>query len=45
MRAIYDPEQARIYCLVHAEKLKYLIAEKAMDLIDTFSQGRSSKNR
>ncbi len=43
MRAMYDPQQSNIYCLVHAEKLKYLVAERAMDLIDMFSQGRSSK--
>ncbi len=41
MRAICDPDQHRIYCLVHCEKLKYLVAEKAMDIIDVLSQGRT----
>ena len=43
MRAMHDPKPSNIYCIVHAEKLKYVVAEKAMDLIDMFSQGRSSK--
>ena len=40
MRAIHDSSGNQIYSLIHAEKLKYLIAEKAMDLINFLSQGK-----
>ena len=42
MRVLFSTEKGRIYCLVHAEKLTYLIAEKAMDLLKYLSQGIQS---
>ena len=41
MRALYDDQLNKIYCLVHAEKLKYLVAEKAVNLLKTLSQGKT----
>lgn len=41
LRAINDPQKCRIYCLVHSEKLKYIVAEKTMELITMLSQGAS----
>ena len=39
MRVLFNKEKGRVYCLVHAEKLTYLTAEKAMDLLKYLSQG------
>uniref|UniRef100_A0A1X7TN16 Uncharacterized protein n=1 Tax=Amphimedon queenslandica TaxID=400682 RepID=A0A1X7TN16_AMPQE len=39
MRALFDQNLGRIYCLVHAEKLSYLVADKAIDLLSCLSQG------
>ena len=39
MRVLFSKENGRIYCLIHAEKLTYLIAEKAVDLLKYLSQG------
>ena len=43
MRALFDQNPGRIYCLVHAEKLSYLVADKAIDLLSCLSQGISGK--
>ena len=40
MRALFDEDRGRIYCVVHAEKLSHLVAEKAMDILKLLSQGR-----
>ena len=39
MRALYDEERGRIFSVVHAEKLPYLVAEKSLDLLKYLSQG------
>ena len=44
MRALFDRDPGKIYCLVHAEKLSYLIADKAIDLLFYLSQGLNGKN-
>ena len=43
MRALFDQNPGRIYCLVHAEKLRYLVADKAIDLLSCLSQGLTGK--
>ena len=42
MRALFDSSCGRIFCLVHAEKLNYLVAEKAINLLMYISQGFTS---
>lgn len=39
LRALLDKDRGRIYCLVHAEKLNYLVADKAIDLLAYLSHG------
>ncbi|XP_019854153.1 PREDICTED: E3 ubiquitin-protein ligase RNF213-like [Amphimedon queenslandica] len=39
MRTLFDQYPGRIYCLVHAEKLGYLVSDKAIDLLLYLSQG------
>ena len=43
MKALFDQNPGRIYCLVHAEKLGYLVADKAIDLLLCLSQGITGK--
>ncbi len=40
MRALYDNQTGRIYCLVHGEKLPYLVAEKAIDILKVLQRQR-----
>ena len=39
-RAICDPEFRRIFCLVHAEKLSYQTADKALQSLTDIMQGQ-----
>ena len=40
-RAAFDKEFMRIFCLVHAEKLSYQTADKALRSLTEVIQGRS----
>lgn len=39
MRVLGNQKNNQIYCLLHGEKLPYLIAEESMDLLKYLSQG------
>ena len=39
-RALGDPKGFRIFCLVHAERLSYLICDKALKSLSELSQGK-----
>ena len=40
-RAVCDPEFKRIFCLVHAEKLSYQTADKALRSLTDIIQGKA----
>ena len=39
-RAVFDPEYKRIFCLVHAEKLSYQTADKALRALNEIIQNQ-----
>ena len=43
MRVLGNQKNNQIYCLLHGEKLLYLVAEESLDLLKFLSQGNKGR--